>query len=129
MEATFQKIVLTIAIILLIVLLIIINMTLTASKSSANWPPIVTECPDYWIDLSGNGSLCFNSKDLGTCKHPSFDSNNNPNPASAIDFSKPAFSGPDALCAKQRWAKSCNVAWDGITYGYGSKNPCEPKPK
>lgn len=129
MGATFQKIVLTIAIVLLIITLIIINMTLTASKSSANWPPMVTECPDYWTDLSGDKALCFNSKDLGKCNHPSFDSNNNPNHSSAVDFSKPAFSGADAQCAKQRWAKSCGVAWDGITYGYGSTNPCDPKPK
>jgi len=39
-----------------------------------------------------------------------------------MDFSGPAFSGANGTCAKYAWAKKCNVTWDGITYGVD--NPC-----
>ena len=39
-----------------------------------------------------------------------------------MDFSGPAFSGANGTCAKYAWAKKCNISWDGITYGVN--NPC-----
>ncbi len=125
MEATFQKIVLTIAIVLLIVLLIIINMSLSNASASMIWPPITTDCPDYWEDLSGNGSQCFNAKNIGTCNPRLTDSDGNPDPKSTKNFTTPLFTGLTGTCEKQRWAETCGVAWDGITYGYGSNNPCD----
>jgi len=124
MEATFQKIILTIAIVLLIGLLIMINMSLNNASESMIWPPVTTDCPDYWEDLSGNGSQCFNVKDIGTCNHPSLDGNNNPVVSSTKNFTTTAYSGLNGLCEKQKWANNCGVAWDGITYGYGTNNPC-----
>jgi hypothetical protein len=126
MEPTFQKIILTIAIVLLIGMLIMINMSLTNATASIMWPPIKTNCPDYWEDLSGNGSQCFNVKDIGTCSiyNPTFDANGKPDPTSSKNFSGATYTGANGLCEKKKWAKSCNVEWDGITYGYGTNNPC-----
>ena len=109
----FQKIVLIIAIILLIISLVFIGISLSKSKSNEVWPPLIGDCPDYWVDLSGNGSMCVNEKSLGKCNL----SSQNP-----MDFSKAPFIGENGLCSKYKWATNCDVSWDGITYGVS--NPC-----
>jgi hypothetical protein len=124
MEATFQKIILTIAIVLLIGLLIMINISLSNASASIIWPPITTECPDYWEDLSGNGSQCFNTKNIGTCNGPEYNADDTPDTTTTKDFTGSTYNGLNGLCEKQTWAKACGVAWDGITYGYGTNNPC-----
>ena len=116
MELSFQKIVLTIAVILLILTLVVIGYSLSKAKSEAPWPPMIGDCPDYWLDLSGNGAACVNTHSLGTCNIPTSGQKN------AMDFSTPAFTGANGLCAKYTWAKACNVTWDGINSGV--QNPC-----
>lgn len=112
----FQKMVLISAIILLIIILIFIGITLAKGKRES-WPPIVAECPDYWIsDGSGNNSTCINVKDLGVCSAKQGESHQK------MNFNVPTFSGSDELCQKYKWANSCKVSWDGITYGV--TNPC-----
>ena len=112
----FQRIILIIAVILLILCLILIGMVLVNSKSTQQWPPMVGDCPDYWVDLSGNGANCVNVKNLGSCN---FD-NTKPQ---TMDFTQSAFTGSNGLCAKYKWANSCQLSWDGITYG--AANPCD----
>ena len=109
--ANFQGIVLMGGIVLLIISIILIVIFLKYSKSEIEWPPITGSCPDYWIDLSGNGARCVNIHDLGTCdkggkQHLNMD-----------------FSTMDE-CSKFNWAQGCGVWWDGINYGYGKTNPC-----
>jgi len=110
---SFQKIVMNIAIFLLIVLLIISGIVLYKSKKNVTYPPVTANCPDYWIDdgSSKNGSLCKNVKNLGkpSCKKE-------------MDFSSSLWSGHRGLCNKSRWAKSCDLTWDGIT---GNNNICK----
>jgi hypothetical protein len=113
----FQKIVLTIAIIILIVMLVVIGITLSKSSSSEVWPPIVGQCPDYWVDLSGNGEACLNSHNLGKCNLPT------PDNKSTMNFNQAPFIGDSGTCAKYKWATNCQVTWDGITSGV--KNPCD----
>jgi len=117
--ATFQSIVLIIAIVLLIICLIIIGVSLVGARKSKTWPPMIGECPDYWTDISGN--KCSNVLDLGIC------TSNNPGPDGheVMDFSGDVFAGSNGNCAKFMWSNKCGVSWDGITYGYGEKNPCE----
>ena len=121
---SFQSTILTIAIIVLIIVLILIGIMLSKSSNSAvDWPPIVGDCPDYWIDTSTgseeSGSACLNTKSLGTCNIPSR-SSLTPNNK---DFSVAPFTGSNSTCAKYKWAKNCAVTWDGITSGI--KNPCD----
>lgn len=131
---SFQKIVLIIAIVVLILALIFIGMALTGTSDEETWPPLVGECPDYWTAFNSTGetdqdspfsslglepgNYCINVKDLGTCK--STDTSHK-----VMDFSAPVFTGTDGNCEKNKWANGCNVSWDGITYGYGAKNPCD----
>jgi hypothetical protein len=110
MLGEFQKMVLYGAIFILIIALILIGVALRYS-SAKNWPPIIPDCPDYWlIDGSGNNTTCTNIKDLGTC--PPKDGNH-----LVMNFNDPLFTGDNGARVKYDWAKKCNVSWDGVTYG------------
>jgi len=114
----FQKIVLYSAIIILIIALVIIGVTLSNSTDSSVWPPIVPECPDYWVvDGSGNNATCINMKDLGTCPATSGDNH------LTMNFNNSPYTGSNGTCSKYTWATKCGVSWDGITYGVS--NPCQ----
>ena len=57
MEATFQSITMSIAVVILVICLIIIAVALYRSKYTTQFPPVVADCPDYWLDMSeGDGS-------------------------------------------------------------------------
>lgn len=50
----FQRIVLTIAIVMLIAAMIFIGYALYQKSSDVSWPPEVPTCPDFWtIDSAG----------------------------------------------------------------------------
>jgi hypothetical protein len=102
---SFQNIVISVAIFFLIITLLIIGFALYKNKSNFVFPPIIADCPDYWIDtLDQNGSTCKNIKNLG-----------NASCEKVMDFSTSNWSGNRGLCNKSRWAKSCDLTWDGIT--------------
>jgi hypothetical protein len=112
----FQKIVLIIAIIVLIITLVFVGFLLNSSGSES-WPPVVPDCPDWWIaDGSGNNSTCINIKDLGVCSAKSGKKHQ------VMNFNSDIFTGDNGTCAKYTWANNCKVSWDGITYGV--ENPC-----
>lgn len=112
----FQKIVLFSAIIILIIVLVIIGIALSYAKKH-EWPPMVPDCPDYWmIDGSGNNAVCINVKDLGRCPPKGDEAH------LTMNFNEGPFVGTDEMCAKYKWSKTCDVTWDGITYGV--ENPC-----
>ena len=49
---SFQKITIIIAAIILIIALVIVGLSLSGKGSSdTQWPPIIGDCPDYWVDL------------------------------------------------------------------------------
>ena len=113
----FQKSVIIIAIIVLVIFLFIIGLMLRKTATTQVWPPETPNCPDYWIDLSGNGSKCFNSKNLGTCLTSA---------STTMDFTQSPYIGSNGNCAKYTWANGCGITWDGITTGVA--NPCDTTP-
>ena len=114
----FQKIVLYAAIIILIIALVIIGVSLSYGKDSQVWPPVVPQCPDYWVaDGSGNNTTCINVKDLGTCKATGGKKH------LTMNFNQAPYVGANSTCAKYTWAKKCGLSWDGISYGVN--NPCQ----
>lgn len=113
----FQKIIITIAIIVLLIMLVFIGMALSKGTYGETWPPVVGDCPDYWVDMSGNGEACFNSKSLGRCNIP------REGEQGTMNFNQSPFTGTDGTCSKYKWATSCQVTWDGITSGV--QNPCD----
>jgi hypothetical protein len=113
---SFQKIILITAVVILIINLVVIALALNKSTKT-NWPPIVPNCPDYWLsDGSGNNITCTNIKNLGVCKPESGSDH------LVMNFNKAPFVGSNGNCAKYTWANNCKIAWDGLTYGVG--NPC-----
>ena len=105
--ATFQKIVMIAASVILIIALSFIGLALYRQKYKSDFPPIIANCPDYWIDVSGNGKECKPdtnpNNQVGNCTSP-------------MDFTTPQWNGVGTgNCSKSKWAKSCNLSWDGIT--------------
>jgi hypothetical protein len=100
----------SIAIVLLILCLIYIGVSLYRNKYNKDFPPILANCPDYWIDESdkNNGSKCVNKQNLG-----------NSQCEKTMDFSGSMWNGDAGLCAKSKWAKSCDQTWDGIDNNSG----------
>ena len=92
---SFQKTVLTVAIVLFIILMLLIAVMMTSAKKNEKFPPQIGACPDYW-QLTAQGS-CLNTQNLGK------------NCASPTDFSKMSMN------QKAEFAKGCSISWDGIT--------------
>jgi hypothetical protein len=113
---SFQTTIIIVAGLLLVVILILIGVAM--SKSKEEWPSVIGQCPDYWIDLSGNGVRCVNVKDLGTCNGSVPQGNH-----LTMDFSISPYTGSNGTCSKYNWATNCGVTWDGITEGV--PNPCD----
>ena len=120
--ANFQQTILMIAIIMLLLSLTFIGTSLKNANANKTWPPIIASCPDYWEDLSDNGSSCLNKKNLGKCAL-----NTDGDQSNTIDFTASQFVGISGACNKKKWAANCSkpnsqVTWDGITYGVA--DPC-----
>jgi len=101
----FQSTVLIIAVILLSIFLIMIGISLYRNKHTYQYPPVVANCPDYWLDESNGTSIkCSNSKNLGKKGCPK-----------TFDFSAPFWSSDKGLCMKKNIANRCELTWDGVT--------------
>ena len=102
--SSFQNVVMSIASVILILVLIFIGISLHNNKKTTAYPPVIADCPDYWIDMSeGDGNKCVNSKNLGSCNKKD------------MDFSSSFWTGYNGLCHKYKWARKCDLTWDGIT--------------
>jgi hypothetical protein len=109
---TFQSIVVIASIIILTIALIVIGISLKMAKTDVSWPPLIGDCPDYWLDRGEGGSDCVVNQqgaNQGTATSP-------------MNFSVSPYNGSNGNCQKYRWATNNNVSWDGITYGV--QNPC-----
>jgi len=95
----FQIIVLTIALLLLVASLVFIGYALYTNRFSKKFPPVIAECPDFWI---AKNDKCENPENLGNCTGP-------------MDFNSNKFKGNNGDCEKSKWARSCGVSWTGIT--------------
>lgn len=103
----FQQIVITTALFFLIIILLFIGFSVRNNKYKVAFPPVVANCPDYWIDQSdGDSSNCINVKDLGISSESC---------PKTMDFTVAPFNGSAGLCSKSLWAQNCNLTWDGVT--------------
>ena len=130
----FKETVLVTALIIVFSLMILISTVLNKSANVIH----ADSCPDYWTTLNTKpeSAECMNTKfgccnDYATTKND-VDGSNCPikcynahklGKASAactsipteIDFGTPTYKGNGGVCAKQKWAKQCDITWDGIT--------------
>ncbi len=111
MITKFNKIVLMVASVLLILGLIIIGIFIVGALEGEAFPPVITDCPDYW-------NVTYNSAGQIICR------NNQINDGYPINrcrnyptskFNANGTSANDIICEKSKWAKECNIHWDGIT--------------
>jgi len=96
----FQQITLVTATVILLLVLGFVAYTLYKAQSNMTWPPMISECPDYWT-VTGI-SQCSNPKNLGSC-------------GSSMDFSDKDWQGQSGLQKKFNWARQCGLTWDGVT--------------
>ena len=117
----FYKTTFTIMIVVLIICLAIIGTTIAYSKDDVKYPPITSNCPDYYKKI--NSGECV-SQVTGIEKKANIRFKGNPNVScTSVDFNGVAFPNKDnggigpasALCEKKEWSKKCGVNWDGIT--------------
>jgi hypothetical protein len=113
---TFQKTVLIIATIVLLFFLVIVWHSLYKNKKSGNFPPVIGSCPDYWIATNdGKSDICSNVKNLGKSSCPK-----------TMNFNTQPWISNDGLCYKSKWARGCDLTWDGIT---NNTDVCHKKKK
>lgn len=99
----FQRIVLLVAGVTLVIALLFIAFSLYFLQSKRKYPPVIGECPDYWeLDEKSGKPICKNTHNLGTC-------------GKSASFMGAQFVGSDSNCKKAKWARGCNLTWDGIT--------------
>ena len=103
---TFQKIVVTIAIVILILTLVVLGILIYNNRNEEQFPPEIGNCPDYFVmkqkeggDLGVPIDMCFNQHNLGNKSEGCvwFD----PKDATKKD--------------RKTFAKQCGLTWDGIT--------------
>ena len=90
---SFQKTVLIIALIVLSVMLFFIALAMKGLKKSQEYPPEVSECPDFWT-----------KNEQGICS-PSLDKNTSGS-VGCQGYEK----GDKAV-----FAQTCGIEWDGLT--------------
>jgi len=96
----FKTLTVVVAVSVLCLILLFIGVMIERSKKNKVWPPMVSECPDYFKVVGLE--KCDNTKDLGTC-------------SGVTDFSGPEWQGESGMKKKKIWAQQCGVVWDGIT--------------
>ena len=130
----FKETVLITAFLIVLSLMILISTLLNKSSLSIH----ADSCPDYWTTLNQkpDHADCMNTQfgccnDYATAK-TDVDGTNCPikcynthqlgkvsgsctSVPTEIDFGTDTYKGSGGLCAKQKWAKQCDITWDGIT--------------
>jgi len=116
---TFQKTVISVAIIILMLSLGLISYMLWNAQGSTKYPPEISMCPDFWeatqqqkasgIDNPNPKMICRPNPNLGD------DANKGTFSGKEFDFSSPKFQGPSGLSAKCKWASTYDVFWDGVS--------------
>lgn len=111
---SFQYTILKIAIVVLVVFLVFIGYKMYKNRLQDVEQRIIGSCPDYWSLNTVNGKTrCENVKNLGkkSC-------------SKTMNFSVQPWNLQDGLCRKFKWAKGCDLTWDGIT---NDANVCKNK--
>ena len=114
--ASFNSVVLTIAIVILVICLAIIGWGIYQEVygSDAKWPPISSACPDFWTTNTvlkdpskpkTAKTICTNTLKLGK-GGSSGDGNNFCDSFNINDLKDD--------CSKMTLAKHCKITWDGI---------------
>jgi len=108
----FYKTVCIVALVILVVSLAFIGTALASSSKNVEFPPNISKCPDNYeivYDDYGEFESCRNNTLLDSdedCKIKQF---------ADASYSMPGIGPTSGACTKKKWAKKCNVDWDGLT--------------
>lgn len=119
MLTKFNKITVTISIIILIFSLIFIFIYIRDSFKNKKYPPVISDCPDYW-DIKrdkDDNIICQNNSDINKGNR-----NYGCNNYNIALFNERGTSYNDLKCAKYNWAKKCKLSWSGVT---NDENSCK----
>ena len=131
---SFKETVLITAFLIVLSLMILISTVLNKSAHVVH----ADSCPDYLTTLNRKPATadCMNTKfgccndyatpkndvDGSKCPVKCYNTHQLGKPSAActsipteIDFGTDVYKGNGGLCAKQKWAKQCDITWDGIT--------------
>lgn len=116
--ASFNKIVVSSALLILVVSLVAIAIFVSKSLFEDKFPPIISDCPDYW-------DVTYDSKDNVICQNNSTinagSGKNKCNNYPVNKFKENGSGDNDVLCSKYKWSKNCGIVWDGVT---NNSDPC-----
>ena len=105
---SFKFISFIVALIILSICCIMAYNSISIDIKKKKWPPTVASCPDYWIEDKSEGTtVCNNTKNLGLDTCPTTINMNE------FEYESKLLANSD--CDKAKWARSCNLTWDGIT--------------
>lgn len=105
---SYYKTISLIALVILIICLAIIGTAMASSKDVL-YPPYISDCPDFYVKQSDG--KCKDVKGIAGTNNTDCTSED----FSADDYNMPGMGKSSGLCAKKKWATSCQVNWDGIT--------------
>ena len=108
----FNSVVLTIAIVILVICLVLIGWGIyeTVYGSEAKFPPVLSDCPDYWTTSTkkhGDNTLVVCNNTLKMGRGPSKSSNPKCNSFNSGEVS--------SKCEKLALTRHCAITWDGIS--------------
>ena len=78
-------------------------------QEKLTWPRNISPCPDYWVHEGNN--VCKNMYNVGTCPKGN---DGVPVVQGSTNFGSKIYTGGDGKYQKCRWAKKCNISWEGI---------------
>lgn len=106
----FYKTVFIVALVILVVSLAFIGTALTSSSKNMVFPPNISKCPDNYetvYDEFGEFVSCRNTASvISDCGEEDFNDDS---------YKMPGVGSTSGACAKKKWAKNCQVDWDGLT--------------
>jgi hypothetical protein len=113
---SFHKSVLTISVVVLIISLCILGIFLAKSFLEDSYPPIISDCPDYWDVKYTDGEMkCENNTGINQGKGGAAATTSGGSDSDCLSFPTFVSNTPDVLCNKYTWSKKCNIVWDGVT--------------
>lgn len=118
--ASFNFIVVSIALGILILTLTYLAVNMSSTKANEKFPPTHSICPDGWTMSSENLCVAPSSGNIGSPPISSITKFVTSDAKQSLSISPldPAWSGTTGLtevCSKKRWANTNNISWDGIS--------------
>jgi hypothetical protein len=118
--ASFNSVVLHVAIVILVICLILIGLAIWQSVygDGVKWPPVDVVCPDFWTSTTETHknnkiNMCHNNLKLGK--------GSDTNDASCDKFNVNDYKNN---CDKRKLAIKCGISWDGISDNFALQEHC-----